>query len=61
MAWLERKTQYKLTDVLLLITEHALNTGTNVVVGELDVVLGVTVVLHEGEETIVGDVELRKW
>lgn len=58
---MEGKTQCKLTDVLLLVTEHALNTGTKVVVGELDVVLGVTVVLHEGEESIVGDVELWKW
>lgn len=53
-AW----TQGQLTDVLLLLTEHALNTGTEVVVGELDIVLGVTVILHEREEAVVGDVEL---
>lgn len=47
-----------LTDVLLLLTEHLNDTGTDLTLGELDVVLGVTVVLHQGQEVIVSDIEL---
>lgn len=47
-----------LTDVLLLLLEHLLDALTEVVVGDLDIVLGVTVILHQGQEVIVGDVQL---
>lgn len=47
-----------LTAVLLLLTEHAHKTLANLTFRDLDVVLGVTVILHERKETIVGDVEL---
>jgi hypothetical protein len=52
--------QIVLTDVLLLITEHLDDALTELVVGDLDIILGVTVILHEGEEVIVGDVELER-
>lgn len=47
-----------LTDVLLLLLEHLLDALTKIVVGDLDIVLGVTVILHQGQEVIVGDVQL---
>lgn len=46
------------TGVLLLVVEELLNLLANLVVGDLDVVLHVAVLSHEGEETVVGDVEL---
>lgn len=48
----------KLTGVLLLLLEELVDLVTDFTVGELDIVLGVAVVVHEGEETIVGDVKL---
>ena len=47
-----------LTDVLLLNLEELLDLVANLTVRELDIILGVAVVVHEGEEAIVGDVEL---
>lgn len=55
IAW----PQVVLTDVLLLLTEHLDDALTELVVGDLDIILGVTVILHEGKEVIVGDVELE--
>lgn len=49
-----------LTGVLLFSPEELLDLLTNLTVGHADVVLGVAVVVHEGEEAIVGDVELQK-
>ena len=46
------------TGVLLLVPEELLDLGSNLTVGVLDVVLHGTVLRHEGEETIVLDVEL---
>lgn len=43
--------------VLALLIEHLLDSLTNLTLGELDVVLGVTGLVHEGEETVVGDIE----
>jgi hypothetical protein len=48
-----------LTGVLLLLLEELGDLLANLVVGQRNIVLGVTVVGHEGEETIVGDVELK--
>jgi hypothetical protein len=48
----------KLTGVLLLLVEELVDALTDLVVGDLDVVLGGAVVEHEGEETVVSDVEL---
>lgn len=47
-----------LTDVLLLFPEHQFDPVTHLTIRDLDVVLGVTVVVHEREEAVVGDVEL---
>lgn len=49
-----------LTDILLLITEQLDDTGTKLVVGKLDIIFGVTIVLHQGKEVIIGDVQLPK-
>lgn len=48
-----------LTAVLLLLTEHAYEPVTSLAFGDLDIVLGVTVILHEGKEAILGNVELK--
>lgn len=47
-----------LTGVLLLLSEELGDLLANLVVGQRNIILGVTVVGHEGEETVVGDVEL---
>jgi len=44
-------------DVLLLLLEELVDAVTNFAVGNLDVVLGVTVIGHQGQEAIVGDVK----
>lgn len=49
-----------LTDVLALLLEHAGQALTNLAVGDLDIILGVTVILQEREETIVGDIQLKE-
>lgn len=46
------------TGVLLLVPEELLNLGTDLALGALDVVLHGAILRHEGEETIVLDVEL---
>lgn len=49
-----------LTGVLLLLLEELGDTLTDLVIGELDIILGVTVLLHQGKEAIIGNVELEK-
>lgn len=49
-----------LTGVLLVNLEELVDLVANLTVGHLDVVLGVTIIVHEGEEAIVGDVELLR-
>ena len=48
-----------LTGVLLLLLEELGDLLANLVVGQRNIVLGVTVIGHEGEEAVVGDVELE--
>jgi len=43
-------------DVLAII-DHLLNSITKIAIGELDIVLGVAGVIHEGKEIIIGDIE----
>jgi hypothetical protein len=50
----------KLTGVLLLSLEEADDLLANLSIGNLDIILGVTVIGHEGEVVIVGDVELGR-
>lgn len=47
------------TDVLLLLSEQLLDLVTNVTLWDLDVVLLVTRVGEEVQETVVGNVDLR--
>ena len=48
-----------LTAVFLLLTEHADKSLANLALRDLDVVLGVTAIRHEGKEAIFGNVELK--
>ena len=48
----------ELTGVLAVLVEHLVDLVTNLAIGDLDVVLGGAVVGHEGEETVVRNVEL---
>lgn len=48
----------RLTSVLGFLQEELLDLVTNFTIRKLDVVLGGAIVVHEREETIVGDVEL---
>ena len=48
----------QLTGVLLLRLEKLGDLLTDLTIGHLDVVLGVTVIAHEGEVAVVGDIEL---
>lgn len=52
------RSQDALTQVLVLLVELLLDLGAEFTLGDLDIVLGVTVILHEGEVVIVGNVEL---
>lgn len=49
-----------LTDVLLLNLEQFVDFVTDLAIGDLHIVLGDTVVGHQGQETIVGDVDLEQ-
>jgi len=46
-----------LTGILLLGREELLDLLTNFSIGNLDIVLGLTIIGHQGEETIVRDIE----
>jgi hypothetical protein len=48
----------RLTGVLAIVGEELGDLVTNLTIGNLDVVLGGAIIGHEGEETIVGNVEL---
>jgi hypothetical protein len=47
-----------LTGVLLLLLEQLVDLVTDLALWNLDIILGVAVLLHEGKETIIGNVEL---
>jgi hypothetical protein len=51
-------TGIRLTGVLALLGEKLVNLVANLAVGDLNIVLGVAGVGHEGEEAVVSDVEL---
>lgn len=48
----------ELTGVLLLSLEETVDLVANFTVGHLDIILEVTIIVHEGEETVIGDVKL---
>ena len=47
-----------LTGILAILNEELLDFVTDVTLRELDVVLGGAVIRHEGEEAVIGNVEL---
>lgn len=49
---------YVLTGVLAVFLEELLDLVTDITIWNLDIVLGGAVVVHEGEETVVSDIEL---
>ena len=49
-----------LTGILLLLTEELVDLFTNLTLWNLDIILGGTVLGHEGEKAVVGDVELAE-
>lgn len=53
-----RIASHQLTSVLAILVEELVDLVTNLAIGELDIVLGGTVIRHEGEETVVGNVKL---
>ena len=46
------------TGVLLFGGEEFIDLLTNFAFRNLDIILGLTIISHQGEETIVGDIEL---
>jgi hypothetical protein len=53
-----KKWIVKLTGVLSILSEELVDLVTNLTIGDLDIVLGGAVVRHEGEETVLRDVDL---
>lgn len=53
-----RVRRRKLTGILLVLLEELVDLVANLAVGHADIILGLAIVGHEGEETIVGNVEL---
>jgi hypothetical protein len=47
-----------LTSILLLNGEELLDLLANFALGNLDIILGLTIIGHQGEVTIVRDIEL---
>jgi len=43
--------------VLLLNLEELVDLLTNFSIGDLDIILGLTIISHQGEETVIGDIE----
>ena len=56
--WCSQSRFVLLTGVLLVGAEKLLNLFTNLTIRDLDIILGATIVGHEGQETIVGDIKL---
>ena len=48
----------RLTGILLLGLEKAGNLLANLVIGQTDIILGVTIVAHKREKAIVGNIKL---
>jgi hypothetical protein len=51
--------KWQLTGILLVGSEELDDLLTNLTIGHADIILGVTVVVHQREEAIVRDVELQ--
>jgi hypothetical protein len=48
----------KRTAILAILLEHLLDLVANLTLGNLDIVLGAAVVVHEGQEAVISDIEL---
>jgi len=53
-------TEWRLTGVLLLSSEELVNLLANLTVRDLNIILGLTIIGHQGKKTIVRNVELGK-
>jgi hypothetical protein len=53
-------TEWRLTGVLLLSSEELVNLLANLTVRDLNIILGFTIIGHQGKKTIVRNVELGK-
>ena len=49
----------RLTGVLLVASEEFLDLVTNFTLGHLDIILGGTIVGHEGQKVVISDIELK--
>lgn len=47
-----------LTAILAIFGEHSVDLVTNFTLRDLDIILGATIVIHQGKETVISDVEL---
>jgi len=47
-----------LTGILLVSGEKLVNLLSNLSIGNLDIILGLAIISHQGKETIIGDIEL---
>lgn len=54
----DRVLEY-LTGVLSILSEELVDLVANLTLGNFDIVLGGAIVGHEGEETIISNVELK--
>jgi hypothetical protein len=52
-------TEWRLTGILLLSCEKLLDLLANLTFGDLNIILGLTIISHQREETIIGDIELE--
>ena len=52
------RTECALTGVLAILNEKLLDLVTDFALGELDIVLGGTIIRHEGEEAVISHVKL---
>ena len=50
----------RLTGVFLLDLEKLVNPVANITLGDLDIILSVTIIGHQREVAIIGDIELKK-
>lgn len=45
-------------DILVLLNEQLVDSVTNFTIGNLDIILGVALFVHQGKETVIGNVKL---
>ena len=50
----------ELTGILLLLSENFVDLVTNFTIWYLDIILGASIIRHQREETVIGDIELER-